>query len=462
METIWNIHLADNFQPISPSPPLPPTDASGERGTSMIGLGALFGLLYFVQGIVEPTDGLLSQPIKSLLRNWGYSAASTAWFISVLSIAWAIKPLYGLLTDFVPLAGSRRRSYLLLTTAVASISLTAVYFLPLTSERVLLLLLLLMPSAVAIAFSDVVIDAMMITAGQPRGMTGRLQSIQWTSMYAATIITGVAGGALSQLGMQQAGFLIAGVSCGVSLFAVWFLVRERRRPADACEGASPIARNNVAGGRKLSHAMAAMWQAFREPGIAAIGAFLFLWCFNPFSSTVLYYYSTEALHFSEQFVGSLTSWHAVGLLTGSVLYGFICRMIPIPWLIHGSIVAGVLATIAYWGYRDATSGVLISIAVGVVYAIGSLIQLDLAARVCRPETAGTTFALLMSLTNLSTALSQGVGGSIYEAMAERWGYASAFQMLVAVGALFTAGCWLLMPFLNQLTLSSCKAEREAY
>ena len=368
----------------------------------MIGLGALFGLLYFVQGIVEPTDGLLSQPIKSLLRNWGYSAASTAWFISVLSIAWAIKPLYGLLTDFVPLAGSRRRSYLLLTTAVASISLTAVYFLPLTSERAVLLLLLLLPSAVAIAFSDVVIDAMMITAGQPRGMTGRLQSIQWTSMYAATIVTGVAGGALSQWGMQQAGFLVAGLSCGVSLFAVWFLVRERRQPVDACEGASPLARSNVAGGREFppSHAIAEMWQTFREPGIVAIGAFLFLWNFNPFSSTVLYYYSTEALHFSEQFVGSLTSWHAVGLLTGSVLYGVICRMIPIPWLIHGSIVAGILATIAYWGYRDATSGVLISIAVGVVYAIGSLIQLDLAARVCRPETAGTTFALLMSLTNL--------------------------------------------------------------
>jgi Na+/melibiose symporter-like transporter len=453
--------LAD-ATPIDDISPLPA--GADRRGTSVVALASLFGLLYFVQGIVEPTDGLLSQPIKSLLRNWGYSAASTAWFISVLSIAWAIKPLYGLLTDFVPLAGSRRRSYLLLTTAVASISLTAVYFLPLTYERVVLLLLLLMPSAVAIAFSDVVIDAMMITAGQPRGMTGRLQSIQWTSMYAATIVTGVAGGALSQWGMQQAGFLIAGLSCGVSLFAVWFLVRERRRPADACEGASPIARSNVAGGQKFppSHAIAAMWQAFREPGIAVIGAFLFLWSFNPFSSTVLYYYSTQALHFSEQFVGSLTSLHAVGLLTGSVLYGFICRMIPIPWLIHGSIVAGILATIAYWGYRDATSGVLISIAVGVVYAIGSLIQLDLAARVCHPETAGTRFALLMSLTNLSTALSQGVGGSIYEAMAERWGYALAFQMLVAVGALFTAGCWLLMPFLNQLTLSSYNAEREAY
>jgi len=440
-------------------PPAPPASAD-PRGTSVIALGSLFGLLYFVQGIVEPTDGLLSQPIKSLLRNWGYSAASTAWFIAVLSIAWAIKPLYGLLTDFVPLAGSRRRSYLLLTTAVASISLTAVYLLPLTSDRALLLLLLLLPTAVAIAFSDVVIDAMMIAVGQPRGMTGRLQSIQWTSMYAATIVTGVAGGALSQWGMQQTGFLVAGLSCGISLFAVWFLVRERRQPADACEGASPAAKCNAAGDRHLpaSHAITEMWRTFREPDIIAIGAFLFLWNFNPFSSTVLYYYSTEALHFSEQFVGSLTSWHAVGLLTGSVLYGVVCRKIPMRWLIHGSIVAGIVATIAYWAYRDATSGVVISLLVGVVYAIGSLTQLDLAARVCRLETAGTTFALLMSLTNLSAALSQGVGGTIYEAMAERWGYASAFQILVAVGALFTAGCWLLMPVLSQIVLSPSKPE----
>src|SRR6185295_5047335 len=442
--------------PLSTSPS---AGASGKRCPSMLGLGTLFGLLYFVQGIVEPSEGLLSQPIKSLLRTWGYSAASTAWFIAVLSIAWTIKPLYGLLTDFVPLAGSRRRSYLLLTTAVASISLTVVYLLPLTSERAVLLLLLLLPTAVAIAFSDVVIDAMMGAAGQPTGMTGRLQSIQWSSMYAATITTGVAGGALSQWGMQQTGFLIAGISCGISLLAVLFLVRERRQAAGQRAAASSV-KCRVRGGEAIgpSQAIGEMWQTVREPSILAIGAFLFLWCFNPFSSTVLYYYSTEALHFSEQFVGSLTSWHAVGLLTGSVLYGFICRMVPIPWLIHGSIVAGVLATIAYWGYRDATSGVLISIAVGVVYAIGSLIQLDLAARVCRPETAATTFALLMSLTNLGTALSQGIGGSIYEAMAERWGYASAFQMLVAVGAVFTAGCWLLVPLLNHLIYSPRKVE----
>jgi Na+/melibiose symporter-like transporter len=454
--------LTDDFDTTSPYAPSPHTASAAGFGSSgshvsMIGLGTLFGLLYFVQGIVEPTDGLLSQPIKSLLRNWDYSAASTAWFISILSLAWAIKPLYGLLTDFVPFAGSRRRSYLLLTTAVASISITTVYFLPLTSERAVLLLILLLPSSVAIAFSDVVIDAMMVGAGQLRGTTGQLQSVQWSCMYAATIVTGVLGGALSQWGMQQAGFLIAGLCCAVSLIAVWLLVREPRPPVSA-SGELPLTKSAVTGDAKLSwsRATAEMRRTFQQPGVVAIGAFLFLWSFNPFSSTVLYYYSIEALHFSEQFVGTVSSCHAVGLLAGSVLYGVTCRMIPTRWLVHGSIVTGVLATIAYWGYRDPTSAVLISLVVGVVYAIGSLIQLDLAARICRPETAGTTFALLMSLTNLGAALSQGLGGSIYEEMAQRWGYTSAFQILVAVGALFTMGCWMLIPLLKRVPLSQRK------
>jgi hypothetical protein len=282
----------------------------------LIGLGALFGLLYFVQGIVEPTDGLLSQPIKSLLRNWNYTAAATAWFIAILSLAWTIKPLYGLLTDFVPLAGSQRRGYLLLTTAIASISMTAVYFLPLTSERAVVLLILLLPSAVAIAFSDVVIDAMMVNTGQQHGMTGRLQSVQWSCMYAAMIGTGVVGGALSQRGMQQAGFLIAALCCGVSLVAVWTLVSEPSPTVKECGGELPSTKSNVV----PASAKAGMRQMLRQPGVVAIGAFLFLWNFNPFSSAVLYYYSIGALHFSEQFVGTLTSWHAAGLLAGSVLY----------------------------------------------------------------------------------------------------------------------------------------------
>jgi Na+/melibiose symporter-like transporter len=409
-------------------------------------LSVLFGLLYFVQGIVEPTEGLLSQPIKSLLRNWGYPAASAAWFIAILSLAWSIKPLYGLLTDFVPLAGTRRRGYLLLTTAVAAVSIATAYVLPLDASSFTLLLLVLLPSSVAIAFSDVVIDAMMIEAGQRTASTGRFQSIQWSCMYAATIATGVIGGWLSQWGLQQTGFLIAGLSCAVSLIAVWMLVREKPRAGGPSKLSAPLV-------------LGEMKKTVRQPGLLAIGAFLFLWNFNPFSATVLYFYSIQSLQFSEQFVGALTSWHAAGLLGGSIFYGLVCRRISLPWLIHGSIVTGILATLAYWLYVDATSGIAVSIIAGVVYAAGTLGQLDLAARICRPETAGTTFALLMSLTNLSAALSQGVGGSMYDGLVEHRGHAFAFQALVAAGALSTAACWLLMPFISRARLAVVPSDR---
>ena len=51
----------------------------------------------------------------------------------------------------------------------------------------------------------------------------------------------------------------------------------------------------------------------------------------------------------------------------------------------------------------------------------TLIQIDLAARTCPPETAGTVFALLMALENLSASASTWLGGVLYDEGKERWG-----------------------------------------
>ena len=31
----------------------------------------MFGAMYFIQGIGEPTEGLIAQPVRSLLAKWG-------------------------------------------------------------------------------------------------------------------------------------------------------------------------------------------------------------------------------------------------------------------------------------------------------------------------------------------------------------------------------------------------------
>ncbi|HEX6986798.1 MAG TPA: hypothetical protein VF170_15580, partial [Planctomycetaceae bacterium] len=161
---------------------------------AVTGLGMLFGAMYFVQGIGEPTEGLVGQPVKSFLASRGHDPAAVATFSALLGLPWAVKPLYGLLTDFVPLFGTRRRSYLLLATAATTAGLLGLFAAFTTDiSRTSLLLALLIPS-VGIAVSDVVIDAHMVEQGQKYGLTGRFQSVQWAAIYAAPILTAPIGG----------------------------------------------------------------------------------------------------------------------------------------------------------------------------------------------------------------------------------------------------------------------------
>ncbi|HET6878772.1 MAG TPA: hypothetical protein VFI31_01300, partial [Pirellulales bacterium] len=85
-------------------------DESGQSGRRLqtrdtLRLGLLFGTIYFVQGMSEPTTGLISQPNQSLLREWGESPEQIAAFVAILAAPWCLKPLFGFLSDFFPLAG---------------------------------------------------------------------------------------------------------------------------------------------------------------------------------------------------------------------------------------------------------------------------------------------------------------------------------------------------------------------
>jgi Na+/melibiose symporter-like transporter len=362
--------------------------------------------------------------------------------MAILALPWAIKPLYGLLTDFVPIRGTRRRSWLLITTMVTSASLIAVYVFGVPRGAAGWLLIWLLVPTIGVAFSDVVVDALMVEEGQPRGLTGRLQSVQWTTMWAATILTGVLGGVLSERNLQEVGFLIAGLTTAVSFAMAYFIVREPGRT---------VARGEASGQSTATSrdALATMMRTFRQPGIVTIGIFLFLWNFNPFTASLLEMHMVNHMGFSEQFAGYTLSVQAFGSLLASMAYGFYCRHLSVETLVHLSIATGVLATLAYWGLAGTWSAVAISFVVGFVYMTGTIIQLDLAARLCELETAGTTFALLMALTNLSVSMSIYFGGWLYDRLAGDSYFTFAFQAVVAIGALSTGCCWLLMPWIRR-------------
>ncbi|MCO4774369.1 MAG: MFS transporter, partial [Deltaproteobacteria bacterium] len=398
-------------------------------------LAMLFAALYFVQGIAEPTEGLISQPVRSLLRSWGYDAAGIGTFIFFLSLPWMVKPLYGILTDFVPVLGMRRKSWLVIMTAATALGLTVLWLVPLPEGASTLLFVLLFLPTLGVAFTDVVVDALMVDEGQPRKITGTLQSVGWGAIYTAAILTGWLGGWLSERGLQTTGFLICALAAAGSLLLAWFVVKEP--PAKPVEGSA-------------KGAARAMWSAAKHPAVIGVGAFLFLVNFSPFGSSVRYIHMTEGLGLGEEVYGKMVSVQALASVVAAGTYGWICRRVPFKLLLHGSIVLTVVSTLMWLFAADEASVLTIAPFYGFTMMLVSLVQLDMAARYCPPAVAATVFALLMALCNQAVSLSEVVGGTFYTSWIDTIGRQPSFERLVWVGAVFTGVCWVVVPFLNRL------------
>jgi MFS family permease len=429
------------------------TKDSGHKNSRLkaLHLGLLFAVLYFVQGLAEPGEGLIAQPVRSLLNGWNKSPSEITQFMAIVSVPWAIKPLYGLLIDFVPLFGSRRRKYLLLATLATAVSLLWLAIrMPAEGETSQLLALLTVPT-LAVAFSDVVADALMVEKGQPLGLTGRLQSIQWGSMYAATILAGSLGGWMSEHSRYELGFLICGLGALVTFVATWIWIHDASVPESTAlnslrsEAADQAAASAVPQ-ETLRSRLGIMGRTLMSRQFLFIAVFLFLWNFNPFSSTIQQLHMTEQVKLTPQEYGHSYSLFSIGAIGACLVYGFLCRIIPGRWLIHLAIAAGVLSTLAYLLVEGVQSAFVVSVFVGFVYMLGNLIQLDLAARMCPPTIAGSMFAMLMSVSNLAIIASTVLGGTLYEIFTKQGGPEFAWTFVVLIGSATTAMCWCLVPW----------------
>src|SRR2546422_697842 len=330
-------------------------------------LAVMFGVVYFAQGMWY----LPNQAITIVLKDRGLSAGQAADFFLIALIPWIIKPVYGLLSDFVPLFGRRRQSYFLLTSALAGVAGLALawgdwivggqitpFTLPLPELRVTVpwteiggkplefvlggpLTFTLVEGVwlftlmgLGLAFTDVLTDALMVENGRPRGLTGAFQSVQWACITLASVLVGELGGNLAETRSLRAALLLAALA-------------------------------------------------------------------------------------------------AVAGVVGAAIYAPLSRRMPLKHIINLSIAAGVLGTLAYLLYRDKTSALIIDISWGAIGMITQLAFLDLAAKACPRHVEATFFAALMSVYNIGQQLSQNVGARLYDAV----GYTPLVYISAAMTAL---------------------------
>ena len=382
-------------------------------------LAVLFAIVYFAQGMWY----LPVQVITISLKDRGLSAGQVADFFAITLIPWLIKPVYGLISDFVPLFGYHRKSYLYLTSAAAGL---AGLVLGLTGEQSYWRMAYLFTAmAFGLAFTDVLIDALMVENGKPLGLTGAFQSVQWAAIMTASILVGELGGYLAGHRLLRESFFIAACFPLVSLLMAVFVVREA--PATAA-------------GKDFRETWASIRTALRARDIWIVGGFIFFFTFSPSFGPALLFYQTDVLGFSQQFIGHLLALSAVGAVLGAVIYAPMSRRMPLRSLINLSIALSVAGTLAYLVYRDAWSAIVIDTLFGCVGMLTQLAFLDLAAKSCPRHVEATFFALLASVYNVGTQASQNVGGRLYDHL--------GYLPLVLISTAMTAATWLLVPLVK--------------
>jgi Na+/melibiose symporter-like transporter len=396
---------------------------------------ALFVLAYFAQGLSQ-AGGLISQPLNYYLKTGlGLSATDISEYLAILTIPWMVKPVYGLISDYIPLLGYRRRTWLMLVNLIAASG-----FLWLTGLRdVSTIVVALVLTAFGTAFSDVIIDALVVENGNRTGQTARFQGMQWIAFRVAAILTALTGGYLASIFDPATALHVAATITMVAPIAVltmaYLVVREQPAQMDIAE-LRATARSTLA--------------AIRSPTLQISAAFLAIWCFSPAFGTPMYYHMVDVLHFDQQFIGQLTALTSVGGLVGAILFTRLLANKSVSFRATFAVIAASCVILTFHlltqpsSYASQLAPVL-NVLSGAIMQIGALTIFAIAAVACPPRAEAFTFAALMSLYNGAEQFSAIVGSRLYD---QYFDQQLGPLLWVASGSFLL--CLLMLPLLRRL------------
>ena len=353
-----------------------------------------------------------------------------ASFFFWCGLAWYAKPFAGILTDAFPLFGTRRRHYLLVSSALASASWIGMNFVPHKYEALLwgamiVNLFMVMASTVTGAF--------LVEAGQSLGATGRLTALRMLVYNFCTLVQGPVGGLLATGGFMWATGMNAAV--GLSIFPIAYIFL-RERPIMNSLG-SDVFHN--AGRQLVTIARSRnLWMAL---------LFIALFYFAPGFSTPLFYKQTDELHFSKQSIGNLGVFSGFCAILATIVYGRFIKRIQIRTMLLAGIATAAVGTLFYLFYSTWTHAVLIESEYGFFFGLAEVALLDLAARATPPGCEGLGYSLIISIRNVAYFGADILGSYLAD---HNWPFAD----LVYLNAGTTAIVLLLLPLLPAALMRS--------
>jgi MFS family permease len=419
----------------------------------------VIGTPYFVQG----TSSLAEVPILYFIKfGLGMGDAGGQLLTSLRGIGWFVKPLWGLISDRLPIFGYHRKSWYVLMACLALLFWTLTALLAWAGVRAPVAYLLTFNLAFATyAFVDVVCDALMVTEGRRLGRVGGFVNFQWTMLAVALAGSVLLGGWLQQ--KVEAGaiepwliFLLTGIPPLITAAVGLRNIDEPKvPPAERPRLQAPDLaglRRRGAGALSRLRDWAARFYAFRRGNrpIWLLALFIFFWNFSPSIGFIERSYLIDVRDFSALSFGVILSAGSLVFLASILAYRFVVRRFPaVRWdhYLYAMIALAVLAfplsfflyldpDHPWWDYvffplPDALNPLpewnryewfrlIFQTVLGFASIPAFMIPLTVAGETVRLEYAGMGYAFLTALSNATNVVEGLIGAGLYELFSRPW------------------------------------------
>ncbi|MBT3835000.1 folate/biopterin family MFS transporter [Candidatus Peribacteria bacterium] len=319
---------------------------------------------------------------------------------SISLIPWSIKPIYGIISDRVPVYGFRRRPYLFLSGILGAIGY---YSLATWVQSFYGAFIAVFISAMGFALADVIVDGIVAERSKTQKIAGRLQSICRASLLSGALAVSYLSGVLvEKIGARNVFYIVGTLPLLTCIFSVFISEKlEELQKFSILET-----------WRKFKNAVtpALIWSVF----------FLFVWRATPSSGGAFNYFLIDELKFSPEFFGRLALISYASGIVGVLIFRKYLISIPLRtlffWIIIASVVLSMPSIGLIYGWYEyigvsarwfAMADTLVS---GPLTEIGFLPLLVLAARICPKGIEATMFAVFASIMNIGLAVSD-LGGA---------------------------------------------------
>ncbi|UKO97093.1 folate/biopterin family MFS transporter [Nostoc sp. UHCC 0870] len=409
--------------------------------------------VYFVQGIL----GLARLAVSFFLKDeLSLSPVQVSALLGIVALPWIIKPLFGFMSDGLPIFGYRRRPYLVLSGILGAISWVSLA--TIVHDRWAATFAIALGS-LSVAVSDVIVDSLVVERARVESQAdaGSLQSLCWGASALGGLITAYFSGLLLEHFTTRTVFWITAAFPLIVSGVAW-LIAESPVSKDAQDKTNTLS---------IKHQIGQLRQAITQKTIWLPTAFVFIWQATPTADAAFFFFSTNELHFEPEFLGRVRLVTSFAALIGVWIFQRFLKSVPFRVIFGWSTVISaalgmtmlllVTHTNRALGIDDHWFSLGDSLVLTVMGQIAYMPVLVLAARLCPSGVEASLFALLMSVSNLAGMVSYEFGAIIMHWLGITESNFDSLWFLVLITNLSTL---LPLPFLNWLPADDSQAEIE--